>query len=78
LALTMRLVCPTTGMFRGLVRMKESEGPHLTVGPRQVTAETPILDWLTTDDDGTYPYVCRAQGDTFNCEGYELSPTGFR
>jgi hypothetical protein len=85
---TYRLICPTTGMVRGLVRLRRPSGPewlgkpwpptHWLGRPWPVTAETPILDWLTAGEDGSYPYICRKQGDQFDVEGHELSSTGLR
>lgn len=67
---TFRLICPTTGAFCGLVRLKRQVGSLCTVW-----AETPILDWLSTDEDGTYPRRMPYEpGHTFNCEANELEP----
>jgi len=64
---TVRLVCLTTGAFRGLVRAVD-----VSEGLCTVTAETPILDWLTTGERGEYPYQTWEVGHRFNPERNEL------
>lgn len=64
---TVRLMCLTTGAFRGLVR-----AVSVSEGLCTVTAETPILDWLTTGEHGEYPYQTWEIGHRFNADRNEL------
>jgi hypothetical protein len=71
---TVRLMCPLTGAFCGLVRIVRI--PPVECGPYTVFAETPILDWLSTGDRGEYPHRMHYEiGHRFNAEAEELSPT---
>lgn len=76
---TVRLMCPVSGAFRGLVRVVQiptSEDGDLHA-LFTVWAETPILDWLTTGEDGSYPYRMPYEiGHRFNAEARELAPAG--
>jgi hypothetical protein len=72
---TVRLICPVTGAFRGLVRAVRiptaDDGSPTAL--YTVWAETPILDWLTTGHDGRYPYQMPYEvGHRFNAEAREL------
>ena len=67
---TARLMCPVTGAFCGLVRIVTYSDTLCTVW-----AETPILDWLTTGDDGSYPYQTWVAGHRFNVEAANLVAT---
>lgn len=72
---TVRLVCPVTGAFCGLVRIKKyalHDGIHRG-GLYTVIAETPILNWLSTGENGEYPMRMPYEvGHVFNAEGIEL------
>lgn len=75
---TVRLKCPVSGAFCGLVRViripdREDGSPTALY---TVFAETPILDWLTTGDGGEYPYRMPYEiGHRFNAEARHLEPT---
>lgn len=75
---TFRLMCPVTGMFRGLVRLRARAQAATIGGPWPVTAETPILDWTGDGENGEYPRWVYPKGHQFNAEGHELSSVGLR
>lgn len=75
---TVRLMCPISGAFRGLVRVVRiptaEDGSPLAL--YTVWAETPILDWLSTGKDGSYPGRMPYEiGHRFNAEARELALT---
>lgn len=75
---TVRLLCPISGAFRGLVQVvriptAEDGSPHALY---TVWAETPILDWLSTGDRNEYPNRMPYEvGHRFNAEARELVST---
>lgn len=76
---TVRLMCPVTGAFCGLVRVARIPGAEdgSPTALYTVWAETPIIDWLATGEDGAYPRRMPYEvGHRFNAEARELAPTG--